>query len=41
MDTWSLAEEIKDFVKMTNGALTDDKLTEEIDRIIREHVSNY
>lgn len=41
MDTWKLAAEILDFVKMVQGALTDQKLTEEIDRIIREHVSKY
>lgn len=39
MNTWELAVEIVDFVKMTNDALTDQKLTEEIDRIIQAHVS--
>lgn len=39
MNTWELAVEIVDFVKMVQGALTDEKLTEEIDRIIQAHVS--
>jgi len=41
MDTLRLAEQIVEFVNMASGALTDEKLTDEVVRIILEHVSKY
>lgn len=41
MNTWELAEEIVEFISMASEALTDGQLIGEIDRIIREHVSDY
>jgi hypothetical protein len=37
MGAWELAGKIVELVNMASGALTDEKLTKEIARIIREN----